>query len=153
MSKRLPVDWNDMEIALTWGFDEGAHYLDVQTGEVVSWMGSADDALSPDDIDAGLAEHRLIWIEPLSSSVRYGWMEEFVDTVRDERLRRSLQRALSGARPFRRFKDTLEEDLDERERWFAFDRERVREAAKEWLEENGIEASSADDEVRARRAT
>lgn len=153
MTKRLAIDWDEMEMALTWHFDEGGHFLDLQTGEVIVWAGPEDDVVSADVLDAGLTEKILIRIDPLSSSVRYGWMEEFVDTVRDPGFRRLLERALGGARPFRRFKDTLEEDPAERERWFAFERGRVREAAREWLEENGIEASAADDGIQMRRPT
>jgi hypothetical protein len=77
-------------------------------------------------------------VDPLPSSVEYGWMEEFAETVAAAALRVRLEEALAGDGPFRRFKDVLAGHPAERERWFAFHDERVREAAREWLEENGV---------------
>jgi hypothetical protein len=139
MSPRtVAIDWDGLETALTWRLDEGGHYLDVQTGEVTVWMGRDDDVVSEDDIDTGLADGRLIAIEPLPSSVEYGWMEAFAGTIRDSHLRGQLESGLTGRGVFRRFKDVLAGWPKERERWFAFRGERVREAAREWLEENGF---------------
>jgi hypothetical protein len=72
--KRLPIDWDELETALTWRPEEGGgSYLDVKTGEVIAFTG-LDDDIAEGEIDAGLAEGRLIPIEPLPSSVEYGWM-------------------------------------------------------------------------------
>ncbi len=136
------IDWEELGFALTWRTDEGRHFLDRQTGEVIAWMGADDPEHSEDDTDAGLAEGRLIAIDPLPSSVEYGWMAEFAATVADPGLRRRLEDSLGGSRPFRRFKDVLADHPAERERWFAFHDDRVREAAREWLEENGVETSA-----------
>lgn len=138
MSRRpLPIDWGELEMALTWHTNEGGHYLDLTTGEVVAYTG-LDDELTESEIDAGLAEGRLIPIEPLPSSVEYGWMAEFAASVSNASLRHRLDHALSGRSAFRRFKDALISYPSEREVWFAFRGERLRAAAREWLEENGI---------------
>lgn len=145
----LRIDWEELGFALTWRTDEGRHFLDRETGEVIAWTGADDPEHSEEDLDAGLAEGRLIAIEPLPSSVEYGWMEEFVETVAAASLRLRLEDALAGRGPFRRFKDVLTGHPAERERWFAFHDERVREAAQEWLEENAIgEAPRPDPEDR-----
>lgn len=138
--KPVAIDWDDLEMALTWHDPEGSrHFLHLETGEVVLWTRDGDTP-SSDAIDEGLADGRLVAIDPLPSSIEYGWMEEFVATVRNAGLRRQLEAALGGNRPFRRFKDVLADHPAERERWFAFHGERLRAAAREWLEENGIEA-------------
>lgn len=133
------MDWNELEMALTWRTDEGGHYLDVTTGQIVAFTG-LDDELAQGEIDAGLAEGRLIPIEPLPSSVEYGWMSEFAVSVADPSLRLLLEVALGGSGAFRRFKHVLGDFPAERKRWFAFRDERLRDEAQEWLEENGIEA-------------
>ncbi|MBI2906204.1 MAG: hypothetical protein HYX92_00970 [Chloroflexi bacterium] len=69
----------------------------------------------------------------------YGDMEEFIATVRSERLRELLEVAINGRGAFRRFKDVLTRDPEERERWFKFKSDRVRERIVAWLEEEGIE--------------
>ena len=60
----------------------------------------------------------------------------------DPRVRDRLEVALHGRGAFRRFKSVLLEYLDERERWFAFQDKRIREAMREWLEENNIEPTT-----------
>ena len=73
------------------------------------------------------------------SSEAYGDMEEFIITVTNERLQARLRQATDGTRPFRRFKDVLAHYPIERDRWFRFKDNRVRERVLEWLEGEGIE--------------
>ena len=80
-----------------------------------------------------------IAIEPLGSSVEYGWTAEFAASVTDTNLHDRLEVALDGRGAFRRFKNTLVRAPAERERWFAFRDARLREAAREWLAEQWIE--------------
>ena len=137
--RRLTIDWDDLEMALTWRDPEGGHYLDITTGEIVFWSRGGDGP-SEEEMDDGAADGRLIPIEPVPSSVGYGWMEEFAAALPDSELRHRLDAALAGHRPFRRFKDVLEEFPTDREAWFAFEAERLRAAAREWLDDNEIEA-------------
>lgn len=141
LRRRVPVDWGELEIALTWRSDEPGSYLDVVTGKVVSpAVGDEDGEVTEAQIDQGLAEGRLIPIERLPSSVEYGWMAEFAASVRHPHLRELLDVALRGRGAFRRFKDVLADDPAERERWFRFRDGRMREAMIEWLGENDLEA-------------
>jgi hypothetical protein len=141
----VPVDWDGLEIALTWRSDEHESFLDARTGEVrryhlAGFGGDVEDTeLSEDEADAGLAAGDLIRIEPIESSVEYSWMGEFAAAVADTRLRDRLERALDGRHPFRRFKDALAPHPAERERWFRFHDERVGGAMREWLEAHDIE--------------
>ena len=136
--RRVPVSLFELADALTWRMEEAGHYLDLETGEVAAWSPEWDPRPS-EEIDNGVAEGRLLWIEPIESGVEFGWMEEFLATVRGGKARQRLAAALSGNRPFRRFKDAIMTFSAERQRWFAFHRERALEAAKQWLEENGLE--------------
>lgn len=67
-------------------------------------------------------------------------MEDFVETVRRDSERLRLEQALRGKGPFRRFKDALLSFPQERERWFAFENERLRQRMLDWLASEGIEA-------------
>ena len=73
------------------------------------------------------------------SHADYGDMEAFVETVPDSRFQSRLDRAIRGRGAFRRFRDELLDEPAERERWFAFKHERLRERAREWLADEGIE--------------
>lgn len=137
--KDIRIDWDGLQAALTSRSDETCMYLDIGTGEVVSFAG-LEPELAAGEIDSGLTAGGLVPIEPWPSSVEYGWMAEFTETVAAAALRRRLEDALAGRSPFRRFKDVLAGHPAERERWFAFRDQRVREAAREWLEENGVGA-------------
>jgi len=138
--KRLSIDWGELEMALTWHADEGGVYLDVTTGQVV-WFTGLEDESFEDEIEAGFHEGRLVRIEPLPSRVEYDWMAEFADSVNSQALRRLLDVALTGRGAFGRFKYVLSDFPAERQRWFAFRGGGGRQAAREWLEENGITAS------------
>jgi hypothetical protein len=126
-TKRVPVNWDDLEMALTSNQGEWTCYLDLETGEV---------RMVP-------VNRRLIHVDPLGSEVEYRWMAEFTGTVRDARLRDRLEVALDGRGAFRRFKNVLLDFPGERERWFAFRDERLHAAARDWLGELGIESTTA----------
>lgn len=90
------------------------------------------------EVEDGFGD-RYISIPQVDSDEAYGDMEEFILTVTDERLQARLWQAIDGRRPFRRFKDVLADYPRERERWFDFEDDRIRERVIEWLENEGIE--------------
>ncbi len=67
-------------------------------------------------------------------------MEAFIETVQSARVQEVLTVAIDGRGAFGRFKNALLRYPDERERWFAFKQDRVRERVLEWLADEGIEA-------------
>ncbi len=145
-SRRVPVNWSDLEMALTANPGEWTCYLDLRTGEIqmvpVDGFGDDDDWPSEGEIDAGLDAAHLIHIEPLGSRVEYQRMAAFAATVDDARLRDRLEVALDGRGAFRRFKNALLDSPAERQRWFAFRDECLRAAAREWLAEHDIEPTT-----------
>ena len=151
--RNVPVNWDDLEMALTTNPGEFTCYLDVRDGAVqmlpIDRFDEDDDWPSEEEIDTALAAGHLIHVEPLGSSVEYGWMEDFVGTLGNARLRDLLEVALAGRGAFRRFKDVLLAYPVEREAWFAFRDGHVRAAARDWLEENGIDPTTAPPRRRA----
>lgn len=147
--RRVPVNWDDLEMALTDHGDEWSYYLDLRTGEVRIVRIDAfeeEEDLSDEDVDAGVATGDLLTVEPLPSSVEYAWMAEFAASLSDPRLRELLQVALNGRGAFRRFKDVLLDHGPERARWFAFRDERLRDAMREWLADHGLDPSTSPPE-------
>jgi hypothetical protein len=145
-TKLVPVNWDDLEMALTSDPGEWTCYLDLETGAVrmVPRGGlEDDDGLSEDEIDEALNVGRLVHVEPLGSRVEYQWMAEFTGTVRNARLRDRLEVALDVRGAFRRFKNALLDFPAERDRWFAFRDQRLHAAAREWLEAVGLEPTTA----------
>lgn len=82
---------------------------------------------------------RFLPVPQLESYEAYRHMEDFIGTVQDDRLRSRLWGAIQGRGAFRRFKDTLAGHSRERERWFAFKEERLRQEVLGWLASEGIE--------------
>lgn len=122
-------------------------YRDPETGEldlptilpeldISDWQ--KDFLLEVDRVEAGYGT-RYIAIPQIGSREGYYDMAAFISTVSNPRLRSRLERAISGRGAFRYFKDVLFDYPRERERWFQFKDERMRQRVLEWLEEEGIE--------------
>ena len=142
MAHRVPIDWDDLEIALTMHSDEQTSYLDLRTGKVelrANEVIGSDVGLSEEEVETGFTEGYLIRVEPLSSQIEYRWMAAFAETVADRRLREMLDLALDGRGAFRRFKAVLSDYPIERESWFAYHQECLDQEMKDWLLENDIE--------------
>jgi len=58
-----------------------------------------------------------------------------ITTVEDDHLSELLEVAINGKGAFRRFKDVLLNYPEERERWFQFKDDRMKERALEWLDD------------------
>lgn len=65
-------------------------------------------------------------------------MKDFIGEIQDERASDKLWDALEKRRPFRGFKDAVNY-LGIEDQWFAFRQEALREIAKVWCKENGID--------------
>jgi hypothetical protein len=114
-------------------------WIDAGTGEVWMWSDdmAPDPAWDPDERDDARG------ILPLESRIAYGDMADFVALVPDHDAADLLDRAITGRGAFRRFKDTLFEFPELRQRWFAFRDTRMRRRAIEFL----VDESLIDDEL------
>jgi hypothetical protein len=142
MPKKLRVDLEE----LRWAFEdqqgESPWVLDTETGMVLRLSEEEEEELplSIEEIEED-STSRFLAIEPEDSREGYRDMQEFIATVSDSRLRELLEVAIAGKGAFRRFKDVLAGVPDERERWFAFQQERVFGRIRDWLVANDIEVS------------
>lgn len=151
MAQRVPIDWDDLEIALTMHMDEQSSYLDLRTGKIelaANEIIGADAGLSEEEVETGFAEGYLIPVEPLSSRVEYRWMAKFAETIADRRLREMLELALDGRGAFRRFKIAISDYPVEREHWFAFRQELLDQEMEAWLAAHDIEPTTPPPKIR-----
>jgi len=115
------------------------YYLDLETGEILfisDYMDEADIKELRDKIDENPNRYELIpKAEPYEG---YNDMVDFISTVEDEHLVELLEVAIDGKGAFRRFKDVLARYPEEKERWYRFKNERMKERAISWLEAIGI---------------
>lgn len=152
----LPVNLDELAIALTSRFGEYGYYFDLQTGEILflpqgleDYVGASESELAM-AFDFGVPEMvtealqvinvplRFVFIWPLPSWQSYNLMEDFIYTLPPGRLRTQLERAISKRKPFRRFKDVLLNYPEERQAWFDFQNEQQYQWARDWLAEHGI---------------
>lgn len=80
------------------------------------------------------AENRFVNVPSFDTRLCYNLMVEFIAGLGDEDLREKLRIAISGKGAFRRFRDVLAHAGAVREQWLAFDRQRKRRWATDWLE-------------------
>lgn len=137
----LKIDAEDLIMALEDHSYEVAHFLDLNTGEVLPVFMEMDfdenDEVK-EQIDADPFRYRRI--EPLPSSMAFNVMADFVETLPDSKASRHLANALQKRRPFRNFKDALLYYPELREEWFRFHDQQFMQLADEWLKDEGIEA-------------
>ena len=110
-------------------------------GEPTFWPDSGRIDFGSDDLDELEDEQEeppedaeALPIDPISSHVRFEWMEEFTDDVRSVSLRAALKQALHRNKPFRNFKDALVDYPAERENWYQFEAEKLRAEAVGMIE-------------------
>lgn len=134
------VDLDGLCAALEDHSYEHSWWLDPRTGEI-RFLGVDDDE-TPDDLDDG----GLLNIAALDSGEGYRDMADFVSAVSNRKAHDLLSRAIEGRGAFRRFKDTLFEFPDLREKWFAFHDARMHRRGLEWLVDHDlISAQTAAD--------
>ena len=134
----VPVDMASLVFAMDDHEPGHAWYLDLESGELVPDLGDLGDDDPEFPREYLEDESRFLRVEPRSSREAWGDMAEFVETVGDRALRQRLADAIEGEGAFGRFKRVLESAPAERERWFEWEAERLREEALVWLSGQGI---------------
>jgi hypothetical protein len=136
MSK-LKINRDDFVQALTFHLElsDSNSYLDTETGEILL-TGDGVDEETPEDIDDS---PRYLWIEPVEARESFRIMEDFLASVSDAKAAARLTDALDRPKPFRRFKDALQDYPALRQAWFAFESAAHASLAQAWCEANGIE--------------
>ena len=84
---------------------------------------------------------RFVSIPQNESFESYRVMKDFIERVKDPRLRDRLADAIAGKGAFRRFKDVLFGYPEVRQQWFEFDNAVKRRWAAGWLGSIGIEST------------
>lgn len=113
----------------------------IEASDLSDWEKEA--ALEAYQVERGFGT-RYVSVPEADSREGYRDMQDFIATVRDERLQDLLWGVIRGRGAFRRFKDVLAEHPRERERWFEFKDQRLEERVLEWLEYEDIEPILAE---------
>jgi yecA family protein len=137
--KTLPVDVGQLAAALEDHSRElGAYYFDSHSGEIVL----LSEELRGSDKRWNIVSNsvgRFIAIESMDSREGFAIMEEFVATLPPSPLQEKLNWSLEGPKPFGRFRDTLNHNLEQRAQWLEFRNAAMRKIALEWLTDHDID--------------
>jgi hypothetical protein len=139
--RTVPIDWDDLEIAVERNAPNTESFLDLTTGQVITIVGNEPEApLKRKQVADHIESY--VRIEPASSREQYRWMERFVSSVGDDALRERLIISIDGKGAFRRFKDVLLAYPAERERWFSYRADLLHWHVHNWLDSNQIEPAT-----------
>ncbi|SDI27545.1 UPF0158 family protein [Pseudomonas panipatensis] len=129
----LTIDLDELAFALDTSGVE--HYLDLGSGQVL--LIPEDDA-DPDLLALLDEPERLLPIEPLSSRESIELMRDFLREVDEPHAYSALANALEGRKPFKAFKHVLMGYPELLQAWYAYQAERLRECALDWLADHDI---------------
>ena len=130
---------DNLEMGFTCYFNKDTSQLIAIPGEVDLYLDEDDDLyeFEPWYEDAKIIKgspDSFIQVEAIPTNESFQIMEDFIETVGDENLQQKLLRAIQMRKPFAHFKEEIHYAGEERERWFAFKRERMIEYVKEQLD-------------------
>jgi hypothetical protein len=135
---------NDIADNLEMGF---TCYVNKDTNQLVAFPAEVDIYLDEDNEELfelepwheeakiiKAAPDSFVKIEQMTSTESFRIMEDFIETIDDEDLQRKLLYAIQMRKPFAHFKEEINNAGEaERERWFAFKRERMIEYIKDQM--------------------
>jgi hypothetical protein len=135
VTKKISVDFESLFDA----FDTSSEcFINLKTGEVITVPDEAD--WFDDEIKRLKADGRTFArLDPFPSNVAFGVMQEFVEKLEKKHpAKASLVKALSGPKPFRKFKDAIDNFSEVRTQWFAFKRKEMEYWVPWWVRKNSI---------------
>ncbi|WP_263147082.1 UPF0158 family protein [Pseudomonas sp. RIT-PI-AD] len=134
--RTLTLDMNRLE-ALLDDPGQAEHYLDLDSGALLSLEADADDQQAAQALAE--APQRYCPLEGLGEADRLAMGEAFLYELDDPHAHPILAAALAGRRPLRTFDYELERLPRIRQAWRDYRRGALHEWALAWLEERGIE--------------
>jgi hypothetical protein len=141
--KKIYVKEEEFDIALDGRDGHMTFYLDLETGEIqfVSDDMEIDDEQIPNWLRA-IKENpkRFYEVPPIPSSLSFDFMKSFAEDEVSGNVQEILLEALSGKRPFRRFKDALFEFPEVEKAWYVYERVWRCWHMKRWLHVESLNA-------------
>jgi hypothetical protein len=138
--RKLKIDLSELELAFNNASWEAEYYLDVETGEIIvigSMIGQREAVTR--QIEDVSNHARYLQVPHTNARDGFQDMERFIDTVQDAQLQKLLSAAVESKSAFRRFKNTLPDYPQERDRWFRFQADRQQQRILNWLGLEDIE--------------
>jgi len=122
-------------------------YLHKRTGNLktiideMRWLGADIEAWEEDMEEIEVNRTSYVEFEAMNSHQSFEVMLDFMDTLDDAALKVRLEKALSRSKPFRHFKDQIEDQEEGKEKWYAYKKERYIDFVKQQAIEYGFSIS------------
>lgn len=142
--RKVFVQERDLLFALTNQMPKTAHYLDLETGDVIPVF-----TFNRTEILVRVREEpeRYIRLVPQTKSEGLRMMQRFIATVSRQDLKKKLTGALNEGRKFARFRAVLSAEPEEFKRWQQFRMMVLTEPLKRSLQERGWELVLVSDDT------
>jgi hypothetical protein len=136
VKKKISVDFEKLFDALDTSSD---CFINLKNGQVIAVPDQADwfdDERARLKADARTFAH----LDAFPSNVAFSIMEEFTEKLEKRHPAKSLlTKALKASKPFRGFKDVMDNFLDVRDQWFEFKRKQMEYWVPWWIRKNSID--------------
>lgn len=132
----MKVELTEVIDALEFTNDEIEYYYNPDNGEIFMSNIEEFETLNEEELDE-LFE-KSIKLPTRYDINEYEMMEDFAETIKDDRLQNQLYISLNGSGAFRRFKDTCI-NFDIIDDWYKFRDRKYKELAINWCKDNNIE--------------
>jgi hypothetical protein len=144
---KIKIDIDDIIYALSNNNFEVHDFLNLKTGEVATFIedfyGEYEEEYEGEFDE--FSENGIIEIHGLPSHKQYTIMQDFVETLKSNKVKSHLYKVLFQKKPYRNFKDTLENYYpDLLKEWYNYERSILKQKAIAWLEDNNINAEIID---------
>lgn len=121
-------------------------YYNIETGEQNEILEENDDFLDMEELEPELKNIRenpekYIEFVKMDSNDSFRVMENFISTVEDVSLRQELQESLRRSKPFRNFKNIID-NSEIREKWFEFKNDSYMEFVRDQLDAYNFSAEN-----------
>lgn len=133
---KLNVEYTSLEEAMTHYSDDSTWFLNPKDGEFYLYS-IYGESIECEDTDF----EEMVRVDPVPSKASFRIMEDFIDDIDNRVLSDQLANAINGRKPFRKFKDVLNNYPQDRKAWFAFQRDAVLRYGLKALESEGLDVA------------
>jgi len=137
---KIKIDTQMLVVALEDNSGMGDYYLNLKSGKIE--LISRGFLPEQEEIKKEIEElnENFLDITPIPSSKSYQIMVSFVEQLKIEKIKIRMLNVLNRKKPFDNFKNTLLNFPEIREQWFRYHDEKMKEIAREWLNDHQINA-------------
>lgn len=147
--KAIKLDWDELEDAFNNLNDELVYYLDLVTGRVHLEGEGEDDHGGDEDDDYSVgaanaveppADGTRAYVEPPTTKLKVGWIQDFMKQESDlsPELVQKVTDGLTADDPADAIRTALNQHPEDRDRWYLYRSDRIRQLIESWIEKQGI---------------